>query len=133
MAEHLEQLHLAERSDRKPVLLIVHQDLLQRKDLARALAHALGDDTESTLSKLLFHDLVFADPGGAAETSLRWIGHFGRWWSGERHVVGSSVLVQRCCDVLATVARVLGVARVDRVKVASLRLECWSVVPQGEQ
>jgi hypothetical protein len=118
MAEHLEQLHLTERSDRKPVLLIVHQDLLQREDLSRALAHALGDDTESTLSKLLFHDLVFVDPGGTAETSLRWVGHPGWWCSGQRHVVCLSVvrvLAQWCCIVLATVARVRGVARLKVV------------------
>jgi len=115
MAEHLEQLHLTERSDRKPILLVVHQDLLQRKDLARALAHAFGDDTESTLSELLFHDLVFVNPGGTAETALRWIGHPGWWCSGERHVVSPSVLAQWCCDVSATVARIRGVARVKVV------------------
>jgi len=101
VAEHLEQLHFAERSDRKSILLVVHQDLLQRKDLSCALAHALGDDTKSTLSKLLFHDLVLADPGGTAETALRWVGHAGWWCSGQRHVVSLSVLAQRCCVVLA--------------------------------
>ena len=113
MAEHLEQLHLAERSDRKSILLVVHQDLFKSEDLSCALAHALGDDTECTLSKLLFHDLVFIDPGGTAETSLRGTGHPGWWYSGERHVVCLSVLAQWCCDVLATVvARVRGVVRV---------------------
>jgi len=34
MAEHLEQLHLAERSDRKSILLVVHQDLFKSEDLS---------------------------------------------------------------------------------------------------
>jgi hypothetical protein len=67
--EHFQQLYFAECRDRESILLIVHQDLLQREDLACHSMARLVYFTKGALAKLLHH-VVLADFAASLETAL---------------------------------------------------------------
>lgn len=52
MAEHLEQLDLAQGCDGKAITLIVHEDLFKSDDCTGPLRSTLGYDTKCALTEL---------------------------------------------------------------------------------
>jgi hypothetical protein len=58
--EHLQQLDFSQRCDRKAIFLIVHQNLLEREDIARDSVSRFVHLTKSSLTELLHH-LVLAN------------------------------------------------------------------------
>lgn len=68
--EHLEQLDLSQRCDGKAVFLVVHQDLLERKNAACNSMPRFVHFSESSLAQLLQH-LILADFGASFETALQ--------------------------------------------------------------
>jgi hypothetical protein len=68
--QHLQKLDLAQRSDGKAVLFVVHQNFLQRVDAASNSMPRLVHFTKSSLAELLQH-LVLADLGTSFEAALQ--------------------------------------------------------------
>lgn len=60
MRQHFEELDLSQRRDGKTILLIVHQDFLEREDLARYPVLRLVHFTKCALAELLHH-FIFAN------------------------------------------------------------------------
>ena len=67
--EHLQQLDFSQRCDRKAVFLVVHQDLLEREDIARDPVSRFVHLTKSYLAELLHH-LVLANLRTSLEAAL---------------------------------------------------------------
>lgn len=82
VAEHLEQLDLAQGRDGEAVLFVVGEDLLHGKDAAGADVSRLVDFSKGALAQLL-EQLVLADLGAALEAALQALG--GRRGAGARH------------------------------------------------
>jgi hypothetical protein len=68
--QHLQQLDFSQRCDGEAVLLVMHQNLLQRKDAAGSLLSRHVDFTKSTLSEFLHH-FVVADFAASLESPLQ--------------------------------------------------------------
>jgi hypothetical protein len=95
--QHLQQLDLSQRRDWEAILLIVHQNLLEREDPARDAMPRFVHFAEGSLAELLHH-LVLANLGASLESALQalrrrncWIRHGGGW--GGRMSAIKSVLV----------------------------------------
>ncbi len=85
MAQHLQQLHFTQSRDGKAILLIVHEDLLERDHIASTLRTRFRHDTEGAFAQLLVQDLVFRDLRAAAEAPLCRVGHGARRGGHLRH------------------------------------------------
>jgi hypothetical protein len=69
VGEHLKQLDFPECSDRKPVLFVVHQYLLERKDTAGDAMSRLVHFAKGALAELLHH-FILANLGAPLEAAL---------------------------------------------------------------
>lgn len=69
MRQHLEELDFSQRRDREPVLFVVHQNLLERKDMAGRSLTRLVDFTKSAFAQFLHH-LVLANLAASLELAL---------------------------------------------------------------
>lgn len=82
MAQHLQQLDLTQGGYREAVLLVVHQDLLQRHHRPAALGPGHGDNAKCAFTQFVPHHLVLANLCAAAEATLRRVAlrrWGGRW------------------------------------------------------
>jgi hypothetical protein len=70
VTQHLQQLDLAERGDGKSILLIVHQNLLQRIDAASNAMARFVHFAKSSFAELLHH-FVLANLGASLEAALQ--------------------------------------------------------------
>jgi hypothetical protein len=82
VGQHLQQFDFAKCGDREAVLLVVHQDLLERIDLAGTDMTSHVNLSECALSELLCQS-VFADLCASAELSRNTLGR--RRLCGSRH------------------------------------------------
>ena len=95
MAQHLQQLHFSQCSDRKALFLIMHDDLLQcYKVLWWSFGLRLRHHTERALTQLLLRDDIVGELCTPTKASLSRICH--------------GLAAGRCCDLRHVAQLALG-------------------------